>query len=113
MAQPTIHAYVNHGKWIVECQCRNAVEAVDAPTMRHHFKIGHGEYKCAPWGPEAHPDGFCGVTSTVVWPAPAKRREILGILRWRPLPSNQNWFPGETIAQLKAENVEHGFKVAR
>ena len=34
---------------------------------------------------------------------------IWELLRWRGT-SNQNWLPGETLDDLRAENVEHGLR---
>lgn len=104
----TTRAYINHGRWIVECQCGNAVEAVPDPAT-HQIKIGQKRYRCEPWGAEAHPDGFCGAEYTVIWPRNAKR--IVAVLSHRPRRSNQNWLPGESVALLIAENLEHGCQV--
>ena len=41
---------------------------------------------------------------------PAEREEIENILELRPLP-NRNWRPGETLEDLRRENIDHGLGV--
>lgn len=112
--EQSTRAYINHGRWVVECQCGNAVEAVPRPVTHpghsapHQIRVGQKRYRCEPWGVEADPSGFCGSTYTVIWPRNARR--IVAVLNYRPR-HNQNWRPGETVALLVAENLEHGCAV--
>lgn len=102
----TTMAYVNHGRWVVECECRNAVEAVPAPAA-HQIKVGQKRWQCAP--PEGFgAAGFCGAQWTILWPG--ARDRITQILAHRP-KANQNWDPKETVDMLVAENIEHGCHV--
>jgi len=107
-AEAVSRAYVNHGRWVVDCECGNAVEAVTDP-LPYQIRIGQKKWRCEPWTPEAHPDGFCGSRYTVLWPRHADR--IMAILKHRPRASNQNWMPGEPLSLLVAENLEHGCAV--
>lgn len=50
-----------------------------------------------------------GYSMDVVYPE--ERAEIERILMLRPNPLNRNWLPHETIADLIAENLEHGIEV--
>lgn len=44
----------------------------------------------------------------VVVPDDATRAKIEAALVVRPVPATRNWVPPETVADLAAENVEHG-----
>lgn len=80
----TVHAYVNHDRWVADCAC-NGAELV---TPGHKMLCGS-----------------CGAESEVVFPdAPA---EIEALLEKRPT-LNRNWKPGETVDDLQAQNIEHG-----
>lgn len=80
----TIYAYGNQGRWVADCPCHGAELVAEGQPM-----------VC----------GTCAATHQVVFPA--ERVEIDAVLDKRP-PANQNWYPGETVAQLKAENVTKG-----
>jgi len=79
----TVHAYVNHGRWVADCPC-NGAELV-AP----------GELMVC---------GSCGARNEVKFPANIDGIE--GALEMRP-PTNQNWH-GESVESLVAENIDHG-----
>ena len=51
------------------------------------------------------------VPAEVVWPA--EMRAIEGILQARPMRENRNWYPGESVARLVGENIEHGLGIGR
>lgn len=83
-----IAAYVNHGRWVVECpDCAGAQMA--CPDDRR-FMCNN----CA----NALNGGFWRL---VAWPK--DRDKIEALLRPRPI-ENQHWRPGETVVDLKAEN---------
>jgi hypothetical protein len=64
----------------------------------------------------------CGyATDRIVWPR--REHDILELLQKRPIPQTRNWYPkdhpvavkfriphGQTLAELAAENEEHGVK---
>ena len=54
--------------------------------------------------------GSCGQKSRVLWPD--DREGIESVLSHRPIPESRNWLPGETVDDLKRENIEHGLVVA-
>lgn len=90
-----IHAYVNHGRWIVECpHCKFAVPA----SKRHpaFYCLRCGNIK----------NGGDGLR--VVFPPDAQLIET--ILIRRPEKENRNWRPGETPGDLQIENLQHGVK---
>jgi hypothetical protein len=87
-----LQAWVSGGRWIVMCPCGGAQLAA---RDDHRF--------------------FCvdclnaqvgGQWRTVSWPADAAAIET-ALLR-RPAPETRTWLPTETLADLLAENAEHG-----
>lgn len=102
LAEPLI-ARCNHGLWIASCACG----ADGLPTP------GCIVFPDAPWG-------WCvrcgnrrhgGCWRTVLVPTPEERARIEAVLLCRPDPATWNWRPGETVADLIAENVAHGVGV--
>ena len=86
------YAEANWGRWVVRCPrplCTNALTLPPGTSM----------YTCA--GP-----GGCGGEAVVVWPPDPQAIEAL--LRLRPIERTRNWLPGESIADLIAENAAHG-----
>lgn len=80
-----VAAYHNWGRWVVECPCFNAWQmAVGTPLV-----------SCE----------LCERRLAVVWPE--EWREIEQLLAGRE-SANRNWRPEETLADLAAENLEHG-----
>jgi hypothetical protein len=98
-------AYVNHGRWIADCprpHC-NSARRLEPRQARFH---------CAG-------EGGCGMDCPVGWPP--NPDELWEVLERRPVPMTRNWFPaghglavragvehGQTVADLVAENHEHG-----
>jgi len=87
-----IPAIVNHGRWLVACPDCAGAEFVwpETPQMMccncWNAKVG------GKWRPVA---------------LPKDRAEIEAVLVRRVLPQERNW-TAETVAELKAENVERG-----
>ncbi len=96
----TALAYINHGRWVVECpwECGSAMELQPHELM----------FACS----------MCHQISPITWPSDADR--IWEALQERVLPRTRNWFPdghplairlgapmGQTEAQLRAEQREH------
>lgn len=83
-------AYVNHGRWVADCPTAGCGGAM--------LVLKGGEFLC----------GTCfnaeigGEYRPIVWPDDAG--EIESLLVVRPLPVHMNWRPGETLADLAAEN---------
>ena len=96
-----MNAYYNWGRWIVHCSSPDCVGAtLLGLEARREIAI------C-----ECHDTDICGhgpVCATaipVVWPADPEA--IVEITAGRPV-GNRNWYPHETVADLVAENFEHG-----
>jgi hypothetical protein len=87
-----VEAYVSDSRWVADC-----------PTC------GGG---IAAW-PE-HDRGCCldcGSVVTVMFPPAGELAELERVLLARPR-ENRHWRPGETVADLKVENVTHGYRPA-
>lgn len=89
---PSTPAYVNHGRWVVDCpDCNNAQLA--CRTDRR--------FMCNDCGNIA----LGGLWRPVEWPANPQAIET--VLESRPM-ENQNWVPGETVQMLAADNKHRG-----
>lgn len=80
---------VNHGRWVVDCPvegCNGAQFASETDPRFVCVECGSGPF-------------------SVVWPE--GRAAIEEVLAVRPQP-NRNWFPGESVDGLRAENSERG-----
>lgn len=84
-----LKAYVNHGRWVVKCECGGAEKAWE-----------EGKFMCLSCLNSSHKHKYR------VSVFPESRKTIEAILCRRPL-MNRNWFPGETVAQLQKENKDH------
>ena len=93
---------IRQGRWVVLCQnpgCNSAVIADDKERC----------FICAECGsPENDRHWYA-----VEWPAPEVRRRIEELLLARPAISpaqarNRNWEPGESLADLRAQNALYG-----
>ena len=94
--------FVNDGRWVAFCattDCHNAERLWPDGLIRHR-ENGHdygitlaGVLHC----------GNCGLTTQVEFPE--NMEAIDAVLEQRPVPQTRNWRPGETIAELKRENL--------
>ena len=95
-AKPATFAYVNHGRWLVDCPFCGSTQ-IAAKSDRRFLCAGADGCANAQVG---------GAYIPVVWPKDADRIEAE--LLQRPTPNNRNWMPGETVKDLRRENAEHG-----
>ena len=84
-----LRAYVNHGRWVVKCECGGAEKAWE-----------EGLFMCQSCFNSKHQHRLRLAMF------PKNRAEIEKLLLVRPL-ENRNWSPSETLAFLKAENSAH------
>ena len=84
-----LQAYVNHGRWIVKCECGGAEKAWE-----------EGWFMCQSCYNAKHKHQYRKVIF------PEFRKDIEELLSKRPLP-NRNWIVNETIGDLMKENEEH------
>ena len=82
-------ARINHGRWIVDCECNGAGFTCPKVKVACCFDCGR-------------------VYLNVKFPRDAVKIERL--LTERPM-MNRNWRKGETVKTLIAENIEHGCEV--
>ncbi len=86
---PPVLARVNHGRWVVDCECNGAVLAFD-----------EGLFMCGSCFNAGHKHKY----RRHIFPKARKAIELA--LLQRP-ELNRNWYPGETVTKLKAENEAH------
>jgi hypothetical protein len=85
-------AYVNHGRWVAECECFSAQVVTEADPR----------FYCV----ECFNVAFGGRWRTIIFPS--ETAEIGVVLAERPERKRQNWTPGESVELLVAENIEQG-----
>jgi hypothetical protein len=91
---------VNHGIWIASCACG----ARGAPTPGGVVFLDQPVIWCLRCQNGGTGRGWRSVTV----PPDEERRRIEAILLCRPNVEDRNWEPGETIADLLAQNAAHG-----
>lgn len=90
--QAAIKAYVNQGRWVVDCpDCNNAQLACKTDPRFLCNECGNVVVGNL-WRPVTWPPNVAGIET---------------VLEVRPI-ANQNWTPGETIQDLVAENTLMG-----
>jgi hypothetical protein len=85
-ADKPVLAYVNHSRWVADCECGGSELVAEKQDML-----------C----------GSCGMVSPVKFPTKAKTADIERLLEVRAL-GNRNWNLEETVAELTAQNIENG-----
>jgi len=94
-----VQARINHGRWLVDCPGCNSALVVD---------LSEPVYMCVECANAANDGRWLQVT------LPRNRKAIEAELLKRPFGRNpadaptRNWEPGETVADLRRENAEHG-----
>ena len=94
-----MNAYMNHGRWVVDCAAGDC-EAV--------LFADRSVCECNDVSVCDHPSIPCGVPIEAVFPD--DRADIDWLMSRRPRRANRNW-DTETVAELKAENLLHGVGV--
>ena len=83
--------YHNHGRWVADCPADQCSEA--------HAVTPGDTFSCV----------NCGMVSKLGWPL--NMEQIDRTLLLRAVPETRNWLPGETVTDLRRENIEHGVGV--
>jgi hypothetical protein len=93
-------AEVNHGRWIWHCACRSGTDEVPrgGGVVFVDDPVG--------WCPRCRNEDVAGRWRPLR--LPAERTSIERVLAMRPEPESRNWWPGETVAELVAENADNG-----
>lgn len=84
------NAYINHGRWVVDCDCNGAGFASREWKISCCFDCG-------------------AVYTSVTFPRNASKIEKTLLKR---NPENRNWNHGETLKILIQENVDHGLPMS-
>ena len=82
------YAYMNHGRWVADCATPYCPEA--------HLVTPGDRFNC----------GNCGESFRVSWPL--CKTQIERVLETRPVPQTRNWLVGESVSDLRNENLRHG-----
>lgn len=88
-----IAAEVNAGRWLWRCECGAA----------NHVWMGGGNVCLECNNAETH-----GRPRIIVMPNPGQREQIEKLLLMRKDRRSRNWKPGETLMDLRLENIRHG-----
>lgn len=119
--QTELLAFMNHGRWIVVCpRCHTALEANERgvicgicyPDIRAKAlqPIDGGLFRTVAdpvLTAEARKQAeMAGEAYVVVYPPDRFKGEA--VLRKRPSIANMNWTTDESVADLIAQNIEHG-----
>jgi hypothetical protein len=84
-----VQPYANWGRWVIDCpRCPNAEDTTPDSTG----------FLCTE----------CGARADIEWPSGEMVYGIERLLLMRPDRTKQNWYPGETLADLMWENGQHG-----
>lgn len=94
--------YYNHGRWVVDCPSKTCNSAELAPKNRKRIRCSCRDHEACDHGDP------CNTRMDLDWPK--DRRAIVAIVSKRPR-GHRNWYPGETLELLHAENLEHGIGV--
>lgn len=89
-----VAVYVNEARWVVDCPDCGGAQIASRADRR---------FMCN----ECANIAIGGLWRPVVWPSSTVEQGIEKALAPRP-PRNAHWLPGETVADLVAENAENG-----
>ncbi len=124
-------AFLNQGRWIVECpKCGKdgATLAENRPEISPYWtennayicpnchpgmivisgKYRNGRYQFNQSARDAARAKAAERNEIYIVEFPADRKKIMELVKDRPL-TNQNWIPGETLEFLARENAERGY----
>lgn len=116
---PKALAYVYAGDWVADCPregCGNVEHLFDRTNPRVPSSPRTARkttFHCT----------YCHLLADVVWSP--DEAGIMAVLELRPIPHTRNWYPkehptalrfalehGQSVEDLRAENVEHGVPVS-
>ncbi len=104
--------FVNHGRWLVDCSADDcqAVLFADRPLFPED-NYGTLSLRCICNDESVcdHPSIPCGAPIVAVFPD--NKGDIDVLMNRRPRRENRNWKPGETVDQLKRENLLQGVRI--
>lgn len=86
-----LRAYVNHGRWLVDCPCGESCST--SPAWGMACCLG------------------CGAIFEAIEFPPARMRQDIEHLFEPRTMAQRNWYWRESVEQLAAENIAHGLRV--
>ena len=98
VSDEALPVYVNHGRWVVDCPNCNSAQLASRSDRRF-------------WCVDCRNVWVQGKWVMVTWPSAADEAAIESVLDRRPHARNANWRPGESVADLIAENTAHGLGI--
>jgi len=98
-AKPLV-AKVNHSIWVASCDCGAKGTPTPGCVVFMGLLLG--------WCVRCQNGGTGRGWRLIAVPSQEERAEIERVLLCRPNPDDRNWEVGETIADLLAQNIEHG-----
>lgn len=102
MRQP---AYYNHGRWVVHCPRMTCNAATLVTPGKRRVKCAcRDDIVCEHGEP-------CG--QVIDAELPRTHAAIVRTLALRKDVATRNWYPHETLRDLKAENIAHGVEAVR
>ena len=95
---PQYPARINWGRWLVDCpNCNSALDVTPTDTIGLCLDCGTEWFEVV-----FPPPGLKVAVETILLRRPGNRAKIF---------PHSNWSPGETVAQLQLENLEHGLEI--
>lgn len=107
-------AWVYAGEWVADCPregCNNTEYLYEQTLPGGARTVRKGSFLCT----------SCRMLADIEWPPESVMDGIMAVLVKRPIPHTRNWYPqdhpvavcariphGQSIDDLRAENVEHG-----
>lgn len=89
-------AFLNHGRWVIQCPACNMGWLVSPAAPMELYDVQGG----------THDVCFCGWRGLVVFP---EDKDLIDrVTSYRLRPDQRNWYPGESLLELRLENVLHG-----
>jgi hypothetical protein len=116
---PRARAWIYSGQWVANCP-----RPPDPVTGKGCGGVEFLYEPSRPNGPRDREKLFfacsnCGYQAEISWPR--RREDLMRVLMLRPVPETRHWYPtdhpdairwgnphGQTVADLMAENEEHG-----
>ena len=99
---PVAVARVDHGRWIADCPTEGCGGA-------EFVSLAGCPFFCC----ECRNAATGHVPIPVVLPSEKTVGQVDAYLSARPVPAHRNWSPGEPVAQLRAENRDHGIRLPK
>jgi hypothetical protein len=93
VSNDTLPAYVSDNRWVAQCPCGGGIGCWTEMSRGCCYD--------------------CGTSYLIAFPAAKACADAVDVLTARPEPETRNWRPdrGESVADLKVENVKRGLRL--